>query len=360
MIEPNETVIVTLLNAVGAPLGAATATVTIVDATEPSPGALGFTTAAVSVDEGDSVDITVARGGGADGAISVDLTAAASAEYTISPATLTWADGESTSMTVSITAVSDEVTDDTESFNLQLTGATDGVTLGADTVVVTINDTTVPPVELDAPLFAALATDGEWEVCIPPFTPSGPSAFAAQLSANEGRAVSCIKTCDAALVSDDVFAGWGFNATDEHSCTTGRDAPGTYTAVPIYTPGRTAINLNLNTAALAVENSIWGCAVESRQTAGNAYVAGATTLWYQFSDDGTYQYGDSQDGTQPDELLGPDVWSANGRVLELGHINTGYRNTRFLDSESLQIFPTTDNRLNCTLQARTALTAAEF
>jgi len=352
--EANETVIVTLQNAVGAPLGAGTAIVTIVDASLPTtPGTLAFTTTAVSIDEGSNLDITVARNGGSDGAVSVNLLAPASAEYTISPVTLSWVDGESTSMTISIAAASDEVTGDTETFTLQLTAATGGATLGADTIAITIDDTTVVPVEPTAPVFTALATDGEWEVCIPPFNPQGPSAFAAQLSANEGRVVSCIKTCDDSIIPDPVFAGFGFSETDEHSCTTARDAVGTYTAVPIYTPARTAINLTLDTAALAVENSIWGCAVESRQSSETAYVTDGTTLWYQFFDDGTYQYEASQDSTQPSELLGPDVWSANGRILELGHINTGYRNTLFLDSQSLQIYLTTDDRLNCTLQART-------
>jgi len=360
LLEPDETVTVVLQNAVGAALGASSALVTIIDATIPVPGVLAFTSAAASIDEGSSADVTVARSGGTDGAVSVDLTAAASTEYTISPATLTWADGESTTMTVTITAASDEVLDDTESFNLQLTAATGGATLGEDTVVVTINDTTVEPapvVPAAGPVFAALPSDGEWEVCIPPFTP-GPTAFDTQQSANEGRIVNCIKTCDDTIELDQNFAGFGFNVADGHSCTTARDAPGTYTGVPIYTPGRTAMNLNLNVASFAVEDSVWGCAVESRISAETPYIVDeSNTIWYQFFDDGTYEFGSSQDGTQPAELLGPDVWSVNGRVLELGHINTGYRNTLFANSQNLQIYRTTDDRLNCTLQARIAAPA---
>ena len=357
LLEPSETVLVVLQNPVGVTLGASTATVTINDATLPTPGALGFTTTAVSVDEGDSVDIMVARSGGSDGEVSVNLTAAASTGYTISPATLTWADGETAGMTVTVAAAEDEATDDSESFNLQLTAATGGVTFAADTVVVTINDTTVPPAPA-APAFTALATDGQWEVCIPPFSPQGPGAFATQLSANEGRVVSCIKTCDAPILLDQNFAGFGFNVAAGHSCTTARDAPGTYTGVPVYTPARTAMNLNLNIAALAVEDSIWGCTVETRTSADTAYVDnGSNTIWYQFFADATYQFGSSQDGTQPEELLGTDVWSVSGRILELGHINTGYRNTLFVDSGTLHIHPTTDDRLNCTLQTRATATA---
>ena len=356
LLEPDETVIVTLQNAVGATLGASSATVTISDSTVPTPGVLAFTSTAVSIDEGSSAEVTVARTGGADGVVSVDLSAAASTEYTISPATLTWADGESTNMTVTITAASDDVLDDTESFNLQLTAAT-GATLGADTVVVTIEDTTIapPPVVPPAgPVFAAIPTDGQWEVCIPPFNAPGPGAFATQLSANEGRIVSCIKTCDDTIELDDTFPGFGFNVAAGHSCTTARNVPGTYTGVPIYTPSRTAINLDIDSADLSGGNSIWACVAESRTNANFAFAADQTnTIWYQFSDDATYLYGSTPDSAQPAQLLGPDVWSTNGRILELGHINTGYRNTQLLPgNQTLHIYTTTDDRLNCGRETR--------
>ena len=363
LIEPDETVTVTLLNPVGVTLGASsTATVTISDATEPpppepAPGELSFTVSSVSVDEGDDVEVTVSRTGGTDGAVITGFSMdPPTGEYTVEPPILTWEDGESTSMTVTITAVSDEIIDGTESFNLELapvtTATNTGVTVGVDTVVVVIGDTTEPPEDLAAQLFSARVTDGEWEVCIPPF--NTPGAFATQPSVNEGRVVSCVKACDDTVALDGVFPGWGFNEAGQHSCTTSTDAPGTYTAIPVYTPARTNINLNLDAAAFAVEDSIWGCAMEARESVESPYVTeSSTTLWYQFFDDGTYQHGSSEDGTQPAELSGPDVWSADGRVLELGHINTGYRNTLFLDSQALQIYQTTDDRLNCTLQART-------
>jgi len=354
LLEPDETVIVTLQNAVGAALSASSATVTISDATVPTPGVLAFTSTAVSIDEGSSADVTVARTGGADGAVSVDLTAAASTEYTISPATLTWADGESTNMTVTIAAASDDVLDDTESFNLQLTTAT-GATLGADTVIVTIEDTTVVPAA--GPVFAAIPTDGQWEVCVPPFNAPGSGAFATQLSANEGRIVSCIKTCDDTIELDGTFPGFGFNVAAGHSCTTARNVPGTYTGVPIYTPNRTALNLDIDSADLSRGNSIWACVAESRTNANFDFVADQTnTIWYQFSDDATYLYGSTQDSAQPAQLLGPDVWSTNGRILELGHINTGYRNTQLLPgNQTLHIYTTTDDRLNCGRETRSPL-----
>jgi len=349
-LETDETVTITLQNATGAALGAGSATITISDATVPRPGVVALATSTAAVDEGSSVDVSVSRAGGSNGAVSVGV-AAPSTEITVSPATLSWADGDSADKTITIAVAADDTTGDTETVDVQLVSATGGATLGSDTVAVTINDTTEP----QGPVYVPVPEDGQWEVCIPPFNTTGPTAYATQLSANEGRIVSCIKTCDAsAFTADDQFPGWGWNAAGQHSCTTARDAQGTYTYVPIYTPTRERMNLALNAAVFTRGNSIWSCKRETRQNAEFNYVTDQTnTIWYQFLDDGTYFYSSTQDGTQPADLLGPDTWSVNGRILELGHIDTGYRNTMFFPgNQTLHIHPTTDDRLSCMRQPR--------
>ncbi len=358
VLEASETIIVTLQSATGASIGSGTTTVTINDATVATPGVITFSSASAAVAEGSSVDIVVSRTGGTSGAVAVAVTAAASAEYTVSPTLLTWADGDSADKTITFTANEDDITDETEAASVTLSISSGDATLGNSSIAITINDTTVappepepePPTDLDY-----VSTDGEWEVCIAPFNTSGPTAFATQLSANEGRVVSCVKTCDiTTMVPDDGFPGWGWNATDLHSCVSDRDAGGTYTLVPIYTPSRETVNLSLTTQPLTIGNSIWACVNETRQNAEFTYVPDQTnTIWYQFLDDGTYFYGSSQDGSQPVDLLGPDIWSVNGRVLEIGHLNTGYRNTLFFPgNQTLHIHPTTDDRLTCTRETR--------
>lgn len=351
VIEADETVVVTLENATGAALGtASTATITINDATLPTPGVISLNATTSSVDEGDSVELDVSRNGGSNGEVSVSVTSAASTGYSVTPATLIWADGDTEDKTITLTALTDDIVSDTETIDISLTDATGGATIDRASVTVTINDTSVP----SGPGFLPLATDGQWEVCIPPFNTTGPSAFATQLSATEGRIVSCIKTCDESIIRDPGFPGWGWNPIDLHSCVANGDAPGTYTTVPIYTPTREAVNLDINARALTRGNSIWSCVTETRQNAEFNYTTDQTnTIWYQFLDDGTYFYGSTTDNTQPDELLGPDVWSVDGRILELGHINRGYRNTLFFPgNQTLHIHPTTDDRLSCTRQVR--------
>ncbi len=355
ILEPEETLTLNLGNATGADLGLSTATITITDATVSVPGVIAFSSASAVVAEGASVDIDVSRTGGSDGEVSVDVSAAASAEYTVSPAELVWADGDSDDQTITVIAIADTNVDDTETVSISLANATGNATLGNATITVTINDTT-PPVEPDQPT-TFFATDGEWEVCVAPFNNSNSSAFATQLSANEGRVVNCIKTCDiGGMILDDEFPGWGWNPIDQHSCTTARDAAGTYTNVPIYTPARETINLNLSTQSFTRGNSIWACVNETRQNAEFTYVPDQTNIiWYQFMDDGTYFYGTSADGSQPAALIGPETWSVNGRVLEIGHLGIGYRNTLFFPgSQTLHIHPTADDRLSCTRQTRPA------
>ena len=131
--------------------------------------------------------------------------------------------------------------------------------------------------------------------------------------------------------------------------------------MPVYTPGRETINTNLSTSNFARDDSIWACVTESRANAEVDYVPNLTnTDYFQFLDDGTYLYGSSADGNQPEVLLGPAVWSAEGRVIELSHLNIGFRNTLFPDSQTLHVHPDTDRRLNCSLESRVTVSEAEI
>ena len=353
LLETDEQLSITLQDATGgATIGTATIAVTISDATVVRPGALAFANTTATVNEGESTSVSVSRNSGSNGAISISVISPASTLYTVTPATLSWADGESTDKTITVSAASNDTSDDTQTITVQLSEPNGGATVSVGTLSVTLTDTTVvvpPPTGV-----VTLATDGEWEVCIAPYNTTGPSAYATQLSANEGRIVSCIKACPDTVILDDEFPGWGWDPAALHSCFTTTVAPGTYANAPIYTPQREVININMDLRNFSRNNSIWSCIKETRQNAEFSYVADTTnTIWYQFLDDGTYFYGSTADGSQPIALLGPHTWSATGRVLELGHINIGYRNTLFYPgNQTLHIHPTTDDRLSCTRQVR--------
>jgi len=207
--------------------------------------------------------------------VSVSVSAPASDEYTISPATLIFGNGSVIDQTVTLTAAADDITGDTETVTITLINATGNATIGAATVAVTINDTTPEP---EIP-----------EVEIP------------------------------------------------------------------ETQGTAAVfrNLNLATDDFTGADTIWGCATEVRTNAESNFTQNqASTLWLRFLDDGTYFYGSSTDGNQPDALLNSDVWSANGRVLQLDHLDASYRNTLFSpDDQTLLIYRTADDRINCSRES---------
>ena len=147
--EGNETFQVSLSGAsVGSP---AVATVTIVDDDMPAPpGTLQFSPSSYSVNEnGTNVELIVSRTGGSTGQISADYTteevsARAGSDYTARSGTLTFADGDTTPQTITITVLDDSVDESNESFRVVLSGASVGT---PDTATVTIvdNDSAPPP-----------------------------------------------------------------------------------------------------------------------------------------------------------------------------------------------------------------------
>lgn len=157
VFEGNET----LSLALGGPTGGATigtrstAALTINDNEVASPGQVQFDSATYPVDEGaGSVTVTVNRVGGSDNAVTVNYaqsggTATAGSDYTSSPGTLSWPDGDMTDRTFSVPIVDDPDVEGTETFNVSLSTPTGGVILGtpaAASVSITDNDVLNPGV----------------------------------------------------------------------------------------------------------------------------------------------------------------------------------------------------------------------
>lgn len=314
-----------------------------------SAGQVGFINPTAQVEEGEQVQLTIARTGGSIGSISVSISSPVITGFTITPQTLTWPDGNSDNKTVVVRTENNTASGDGQTVQLTLNNPTGGATISNPEIDLTILDITV----VVPPPFPTLATDGEWEVCNAPYNTAGPSPFATQLSATENRIVDCIKICNGGVVVDPYFNGWAWMPTDQHSCVISESTPGTYTKVPVYTPRREQFALNLNRQNfINTNNSSWVCDEQSRTNLDYSYVISTNNqLWFQFSADGTYQYAVTTNSRPPAQLLGPEVWSVNGRVLELSHINTGYRNIVFFEgNQSFHIHPDTDGRLRCTKQ----------
>ena len=113
-----------------------TNTASVVFTVEPEgPGRLEFASEGVNVRESaGSVSLTVARRGGALGAVAVswataDGTASAGSEYTAGSGTLTFSDGE-TSKTLTVAILDDTTAEENKSFTVTLGNATGGASLG--------------------------------------------------------------------------------------------------------------------------------------------------------------------------------------------------------------------------------------
>lgn len=145
VIEPNETLTVTLSAPVGAALGSAkSATVTIQD--NEAANTLQFNPATAGVSEGGgSVSLSVTRTGSSTGAASAtwstaDGSAKAGLDYTAQSGTLTWAAGDASAKTITIPILEDTLVEAAETFTINLTTAV-GATLGtAKVATVTIAD----------------------------------------------------------------------------------------------------------------------------------------------------------------------------------------------------------------------------
>lgn len=149
----------------GAVLGTqSSATATILDnETAPQPGTLSLAVGSYSVAEnGGSVQITVQRSGGSDGAVTVhyataDGSAQAGSDYTAASGTLTLSNGQ-TSASFAVGITDDAAYEGDESFSVTLSNAGGGATLGAPagaTVTIVDNDAPPGPVDADGDGYAA-------------------------------------------------------------------------------------------------------------------------------------------------------------------------------------------------------------
>ncbi|GIW19336.1 MAG: hypothetical protein KatS3mg064_2493 [Tepidiforma sp.] len=153
-IEGPETVILQLSNPTGgATLGSpATATLTILD--DDGTGSIQFTSATYTGSEGGgAITITVSRTGGTTGAVTVDYatvaggTAMAGLDYVVASGTLTWANGDGSNKSFTVTPVPDSFIEGPETVILQLSNPTGGAVLGTpSTATLTITDSTNIPV----------------------------------------------------------------------------------------------------------------------------------------------------------------------------------------------------------------------
>ncbi len=138
--EPNETINLAITNVSSdANLGTQnTAILTILD-NDARPGAIAFTNSNFSINEnGTAVQaVTLNRTGGSDGAVTVTLTpsdgtAIALGDYTNTPITVNFANGE-TSKIIPVPIVDDTQYEGNETVNLTLSTPTGGATLGTQT-----------------------------------------------------------------------------------------------------------------------------------------------------------------------------------------------------------------------------------
>jgi uncharacterized delta-60 repeat protein len=114
-------------------------------------GQFGFADSALSVSQGDgNAQVTVNRNYYSKGAVSVTLTpkagSATTAEFSATPITLSWADGDSDSKTATIPIVNENVAKASESFTVDLSNPTNGALIGPHShLIVTINYDYQPP-----------------------------------------------------------------------------------------------------------------------------------------------------------------------------------------------------------------------
>lgn len=108
-------------------------------------GVVGFISGEMPVLESDgSLSLTVRRSGGSLGAASVQYvtangTATAGTDYTSVSGTLTWADGDASDRTITVSLVDDAVSESMEAFSLVLSNPS-GVSLGGNTIQISVED----------------------------------------------------------------------------------------------------------------------------------------------------------------------------------------------------------------------------
>jgi streptogramin lyase len=125
------------------------ATVSITDNDNAQPGTPQFTSSTVEVTEtASTVTLTVRRVGGTNGELTVnyattDGTATDGSDYVGATGTLTWADGDSSDKTLTVTIIDDSLSEGNETFTVTLSDPVSGESLDNATVSITDNDATL-------------------------------------------------------------------------------------------------------------------------------------------------------------------------------------------------------------------------
>lgn len=117
---------------------------------EAGPGAVGFAPSSFTVGEAvGSVTLTLKRYGSSAGAVSIDYTttagtATAGEDYTATSGTISWADGDATDKTISVSVTQDTAIESLEKFQVTLSNPVGHITAaGSATIAITDDDTPV-------------------------------------------------------------------------------------------------------------------------------------------------------------------------------------------------------------------------
>lgn len=143
----------------------------------PTPGNVSLAQATYTVSEtGGSLLVSVTRGAGSSGAVTVSYatangTAIAGQDYTATNGTLSWTDGETGAKTFSIPLTNDAIFENNETFTVSLSNPTNGLSLGANassTVTVTSDDAQPLPgsVSLAQPTYTVSEASGNLVVSV--------------------------------------------------------------------------------------------------------------------------------------------------------------------------------------------------
>jgi len=138
-------------------------TVTITN-DDPPNGILAFAIDSVTVTEGGQAVLQVTRTNGSGGPVQVDYAtsnqgATAPDDFVTATGTLTWANGDTTSKTITVNTVDDAVDEPTETFLVTLTNLSGGASAGLTHATVSITDNDVGPTGTLAMTAAAVSTN---------------------------------------------------------------------------------------------------------------------------------------------------------------------------------------------------------
>ncbi|MBW4549589.1 MAG: S8 family serine peptidase, partial [Aphanocapsa sp. GSE-SYN-MK-11-07L] len=215
LFEADETINLTLSNATnGATLGTqTTATLTIVNNDAPQQGVLAFSNPTYSIGEDGTAiaAVTVTRSGGSDGAVSATInlsngSAIAPGDYSNTPITVSFADGDTAAKTITIPIVNDTSVEATETINLSLTNPTGGATIGTQSsAIVNIVDDDDVQLNFSAVNYTVNEDGTAVTEILITRTGSSTGAVSATISFADGTATGC--TCAANSVNNDFYNG---------------------------------------------------------------------------------------------------------------------------------------------------------